>query len=129
MAQAEPRSTTRRALMGTLVAAGIAAPAATAVAAQADPSDVLFQNWWSEMDALEHEIEIAPQETDEDQDAIDRMADRAGDLQDLILRTPSSTRIAVELKLRTLIGYFGNYDAPVVAPARDVLAFVVRSPA
>ena len=125
MAQAEPRSTTRRAIVGAFVAAGVAAPASTAIAVQTSPSDAEFQTWWSEMDALEHQIEVAPQETDADQNAIDRMADRAGDLQDLILQTPSSTRIAVELKLRTLIGYFGNYDAPVVAPAKDILTFII----
>lgn len=124
MAQAEPRSTTRRAIMGALVAAGIATPAIASNAALVSPTDQTFLAWWTEMDDLETRIEAAPQDTDVDQTAIDVMADRAGDLQDLILQTPSSSRTAVELKLRTMIRYFGNYDAMVVAPAKDVLVYI-----
>ncbi len=128
MAQAEPRSTTRRALMGAIVAAGIATPAISSTKSAPSPTDRHFQSWWAEMDALETQIEAAPQETDDDQAAIDDMASRAGDLQDMILQTPSASRIAVELKLKTLIRYFGNYDASAVAPARDILTFVTELP-
>lgn len=122
MAQAEPRSTTRRALMGTIVATAVVGPA---LAVSASPLDADFSRWWEEMDALEQVIEDAPQITDEDQDAIDDMVNRAGDLQDLILQTSGHSRIAVEAKLRTLIRYFGNTDAVLVAPAKDILAFVL----
>lgn len=122
MAQAELRSTTRRALMGAVVAAAVVGPA---LAVAVSPLDANFRRWWDEMDALERAIEDAPQITDEDQDAIDDMVNRAGDLQDLILQTPGLSRVAVEAKLRTLIRYFGNTDAVVVAPAKDILAFVL----
>lgn len=124
MAQAEPRSNTRRALMGVLVAATVVGPA---LAVSASPVDADFSRWWDEMDALERAIEDAPQITDEDQDVIDDMVDRAGDLQDLILQTPGHSRVAIEAKLRTLIRYFGNTDAVVVAPAKDILAFVLAA--
>lgn len=124
MAQAEPRSITRRALMGAIVAAAVAGPG---LATPASSVDAEFRYWWEEMDALERAIEAAPQITDEDQNAIDVMVDRAGSLQDLILQTPGQSRIAVEAKLRTLIRYFGNTDAVVVAPAKDILAFVLAA--
>ena len=124
MAQAEPRSTTRRALMGAIVAAAFVGPA---LAVSASPLDADFRIWWEEMDALEQAIEDAPLDTDEDQDVIDQMVDRAGVLQDMILYTPGRSRVAVEAKLRTLIRYFGNTDAVVVAPAKEILAFVLAS--
>lgn len=124
MAQAEPRSTTRRAMMGALVAAAFVGPA---LAGSVSPPDADFRRWWEEMDALEQAIEDAPQITDEDQDVIDEMVDRAGVLQDMILQTAGHSRVAVEAKLRTLIRYFGNTDAVVVGPAKDILAFVLAA--
>lgn len=128
MAQADPRSTTRRAVMGVLVAAGIATPTIATALPTTSSNDLTFQGWWLEMDDLETRIEAAPQRTDDDQALIDDMAARAGDLQDLILQTPSSSRIAVEIKVKTLIRYFGNYDAVIVRPATDILIFIQSLP-
>lgn len=118
MAQAKPRSTTRRALMWAFVVAGIAAPALAATSVL-DAADRQFLHWEAEINRLEAEAELI-----DDTDVTDEIFDRVGDLEHLIFETSRSSRTAVEVKLRTLLRYFGNYDARPVAPIRDVIAYV-----
>lgn len=118
MAQAELRSITKRALMGAFLVAGIAAPA-TAATSVFDAADRQFLHWEAEINRLEAEAELI-----DDTDVTDEIFDRVGDLERLIFETSRSSRAAVEVKLRTLLRYFGNYDNRPVAPVRDVMAYV-----
>ncbi|OWR21727.1 Uncharacterised protein [Brevundimonas diminuta] len=122
MAQAEPRSITRRALVGAFVAVGITAPI-IAVASEPDGADNQFLHWEAEINRLEAEAQLI-----DDTDITDRIFDHVGDLEHLILETSSSSRTAAEVKLRALLRYFGTYDARCVAPIRDVMTYVANVP-
>lgn len=119
MAQAKPRSTTRRAVLGATAAAPL-------ITALPSPNlDDVFRRWEQDMRRMLAEADALP---DDQWDQVDVLCAKAGDIEDLILQTPSSRRAAVEVKLRTLVSYFGNFDAKPSRSARDILAFVETLP-
>lgn len=116
MAQAEPRSTTRRALMGALVAAGMVTPAITASAFDAEAWQ--FEQWEAEIDRLHAQAELI-----NDTDVTDTMFDRAHALDARIRDTPATGRRAMAVKARWLVRYADDFDSQLSDFARHLLAF------
>lgn len=116
MAQAEPRSTTRRALVGALVAAGMATPAVAASPHDAEAWQ--FEQWEAEIDRLHAQAELI-----NDTGITDTMFDRAHALDARIRDTPAAGRRAMAVKARWLVRYADDFDGQLSDFARHLLAF------
>lgn len=115
MAQAELRSITRRALVGALVAAGVAVPG---TATAFDVEAWQFEQWEAEVDRLHAQAELI-----DDTDITNLMFDRAHNLDVRIRDTPATCRRAMAVKARWLVRYADDYDAQLSNIARHLLAF------
>lgn len=117
MAQAEPRSITRRALMGSLVVAS----ALTHVdMTHALDEGQQFEIWEAEVSRLHAQADQI-----DDTDITDSMFARAHELDELIRDTPATGRKAMAIKARCLVRYADDFDTQLSDVARHLLAFAM----